>query len=243
MQERSLTLDRRLIALGFFFDKLDEIISQQKFDEIPDLAAFYMSEEFLHGQALELVKKIKFDETEYMRTMLATFEFLYGGESQFLAEDQKSVDAIVDTLQLRPDENKQVSLTEITKNYKVIGRFREIFLESYSSVFENYLVNEFFTAFYPFKTNNSIVHNYGIFLTTYKILELTSISMAISNFKKNPEKRPALNLIELCAVVSTFANRVDHNLKYINKISEHLQGKNNMMEILQSLLDGREHNE
>ena len=238
MQERSLILDQRLIVLGFFFDKLEELLIDSKFDEIPDLAAFYMSEEFLHGKALELVKEINFDEAEYIRTMLETFEFLYGGESKFLAESQKLIDAVVDTLNLRTNENQQVSIPEITKTYKGIGKFREIFLESYSSVFENYLVNEFFTAFYPFRANKSIVHNYGMFLTTYKILELTSISMAISNFKKNPEKRPALTLIELCAVVSNFANHVDHNLEYIKKISEHMQGKNNMTEILRNLLQG-----
>lgn len=238
LQERSLILDQRLIVLGFFFDKLDELISQEKFDKIPDFAAFYMSEEFLHGSAIELVKAIKFDETEYMREMLETFEVLYGGESNFLAKDRNLIDAVVDTLQLHTNENQQVSLAEITKTYKGFAELRKAFLEGYSFVFENYLINEFFTALYPFNENRSIVHNYGLFLTTYKILELISISMAISNFKKNPAKQPTLSLMELAAIVSTFANRVDHNLDYVKKISEHLEGKNNMTEILQSLLQG-----
>ena len=240
LQERTFTIDQRLIVVGFFLDKLDEFIKEARFEEIDDLAAFYMSEDFLHEQALNLAHKVKFDEKEHMRIILETFETLYGGDSIFLKEDKKFVDAVVETLKISVGENEKVSLNEIAENYKKFESIREVFMNTFSAVFENYLVNEFFMHLQPFQFNGSIVNNYGFFLTIYKILELITMSVTVTNFRKNPEKRPPLSLIDLGALISVFANRIDHNRDYIVKIIDNLKakGRDDMLSIMQSLLEG-----
>ncbi|MBR6014145.1 MAG: hypothetical protein IK062_10270 [Selenomonadaceae bacterium] len=73
-------------------------------------------------------------------------------------------------------------------------------------------------------------------MTTYKMLELLSISVTLSNFKRNPEKIPPLSKIDLSAIVMTFANNLDHNKNYVKKISEYLKDKEDIIFLMQSLL-------
>lgn len=236
LQERSIPIDGRLIILGFFLDKLSEIISADKLNEIENLTAIYSSENFLKKDALDIIKNINFDVKEHMRIMFGTFEAIYGENSDFAHTDQNLINAFVDTFNLTANENNQISLNFLVEKYEQLNKLRKTVEKTFSTVFENYLVNEFFLNLYPFKFKTSIIHNYGIFVTTYKMLELLSISVTLSNFKRNPEKIPPLSKIDLSAIVMTFANNLDHNKNYVKKISEYLKDKEDIIFLMQSLL-------
>ena len=47
LQERRLTIDQRLIVTGYFFSQLEEIINNNKLEEIVLLAQIYTSEDFI----------------------------------------------------------------------------------------------------------------------------------------------------------------------------------------------------
>ena len=237
LQERSLILDQRLIVLGFFLDKLDELLVNGKANEISNLAAFYMSEKFLSETAPQLVQGIKFNSAEHMRIIMGAFETLYGKNSEDAnAENPYYIDSLVNTLEMIPDETGQIPLSKLVEKYKSYSEFRQKFLETYSMVFENYLVNEFFINLYPWKFSGSILHNYGIFLITYKMLEMITLSLAVSNFKKDPTKQPPLDRIFFTATVMRFANNIDHDPAYTEKISQYLEDKNDIISLMKSLL-------
>ena len=186
----------------------------------------------MKGDAKSLTQNFKFNDVEFMRLILETFENLYGGDSIFLAEDQKLIDAFAETFHI----TQQNSVAQLAKTYKDLAPVREALLKNYSTVFENYLVNEFFMKLYPFSLSYSITDNYGLFLITYKMMELLVISFAVSSFKKNPEKRPPLDLIHLSALITVFCNRVDHAMQFLKKISEHIKDKYDMATLMQYLL-------
>ena len=227
LQERSLILDQRLIVLGFFLDKLDELLVNGKANEISNLAAFYMSEKFLSETAPQLVQGIKFNSAEHMRIIMGAFETLYGKNSENAnAENPYYIDSLVNTLEMIPDET--------VEKYKSYSEFRQKFLETYSMVFENYLVNEFFLNLYPFRFAGTTIQNYGVFLASYKMLEIISMSYAKQNFLF----LPPIDRPKLVATVMNFANNLDHNHHYFNKIVDYIKDKKDMTEILQSLLQG-----
>ena len=236
LQSRNLSIDGRLIMLGFFLDKLDEIISADKLEKIENLTAVYSSEKFLTDEAPDLIEIMNFDVKEHMKIIFGTFEALYGGNSNFVRDDQKLIDAFVDTFEITVNENNRISVDSVAKIYEQLDKFRKTFINHFSTVFENYLVNEFFLNLYPWKFQNSIIHNYGIFLTTYKMLELIALSFAVSNFKKDPKKIPPLSKIDLSAITMMFANNLDHYKVYAEKISEHLKDKDDVIFLMQSLL-------
>lgn len=233
LQERSFSIDQRLMILGLFFDKLDEIILTDKLDEIDDLSAFYISEQFLLWEAPSIIENIKFDAKAHMKIMINVFETLY---SNSVDKDRIFIDAVVDSLEMHLNENDQISLNSLVKRYALLGDLRKSVLKLFSNVFENYLVNEFFYGFYPWRFQNSIVHNYGIFLTSYKMLELIAVSTALFNFKQNPDKIPCLNATDLMVLIMRLSNNIDHETQYIEKISEELGDKQDIVMLMQSML-------
>ena len=67
LQERTLTIDQRLIVLGFFLDRLDEIFSTAPFDDaaLTKLIEAYESKTFLREQVPLMIRSISFDEKKF----------------------------------------------------------------------------------------------------------------------------------------------------------------------------------
>lgn len=238
LQERPLSLDARLIVLGFFFDKLEELISSDQLQEIDNLTALYSSENFLQEKTSRLVESIQFDSLEHIKIMMNAFEFLYGDDSAFAHKDKLLLDAVIKTLDINPDENNEISASKLAATYEQLRPFRKNFIEKFSNIFENYLVNEFFYNLYPFKFPSSIIHNYGFFLITYKILELVAISFAAFAEQSDDPEIQAVNEKFLCGLIGKFVHNVDHTKSYVEKISEYLNGKEDIVFLMQSLLQG-----
>lgn len=237
LQERSLSIDRRLIVLGFFLDRLDEICKNFRAGEIEKMAAIYRSAGFVQEQAPLFAQVVQFDVKEHIRIIFTTFETLYGGDSLFKNEDKKFIDAVVETLQVQVDENDRIAIGVLVKNYSELADFRKDFVERFETVFENFLVNEFFMNTYPWRFRGSIAYNYGVFVTIYKMLELVTMSLANSKSNKDSADAP-LDETDLMQAIMTFVNHTDHSRSYINKISEHLSGKEDIVDLMRSLLQG-----
>ena len=73
LQERRLTIDQRLIILGYYLDKIDELINNDNLDEIDNVSAVYKSENFLNKQVPMLLKNIRYDEKVYFQMMNEIF--------------------------------------------------------------------------------------------------------------------------------------------------------------------------
>lgn len=229
LQERNFTIDQRLMLLGFYCEKLNELLTNNRIFEINKVNANYQNSEFLQEQFKEKSTQIKFKPREYILTILGLLESLYGTKSGNVPteEDKKILDAIIATLKLEVDENHQVNIDKLAQNYVDLNEERKNFVDKFSTIFENYLVNEFFTNLYPFKFAGGVSFNYGVFVTIYKMLELATFSMAKQNNSTEQD---------LIHQISRYAQNTDHNPNYIGKILEHLKNKKSDAGILQSLL-------
>ena len=201
LQERTLTIDQRLIVLGFFLDRLDEIISDGlDGDAITKLITAYESKKFLSGQVPLMLATIRFDAKNFVKAMLSLFEKIYGGKN--LSDNEKFLDAFIETLKIFPDTSGKVSVTKIAANYELLADERRNFQARYSTFMENFLVNELFLTCFPWKFKESIAKNFGVFVAEYKIFEL----LAFSAVQKNLGNRT-----ELLELVDWFATQKDHN--------------------------------
>ena len=154
LQQRRLTIDARLIVLGFYLRQLEEIISRGDFVTISTLNKLYTAEEFFAGQVPLLLDSVKFQPKEFVMLMSSVIEKIRGGSAEKF-------------------------LSQI--NFDVSATVRKKFLKKYSLMLENYLVNEFFGGCYPFKVNGTIQHNYAIFAVNFKILETAALSLCVKN--------------------------------------------------------------
>ena len=70
LQERQLTIDQRLIVLGFYLDRLDEIIDTRNLEEIDNLSKIYQSPTFIDKHVPQMLNSLKFDSAAYEKIML-----------------------------------------------------------------------------------------------------------------------------------------------------------------------------
>lgn len=235
LQSRNLSLDGRLIVLGFYLDRLDELIEAEQFDEIERLSAVCSSDQFLQSEARQLISSVEFNANAYIKKMFELLDALYGEQSMFSRFNRRYLDAVGDALNLVVDEGKHASISELASNYKKLGAARKNFLERNSIALEHYLVNEFFIGLYPWKLERSIRQNYGAFVATYKILELISLSLDVQWKKWHRDDSEPPKDFRLPTIISTLALNVDHNREYLGCVLEHVG--DDTLSIMRSFLD------
>ena len=217
LQERTLTLDQRLIVLGFFLDRLDELIANKDvtvveleilLDALKKLIAAYESETFLAQQAPHMLATIQFDAKKFVGLMLELIESFYADKD---LGDKAILDQIALTFGIVPDANGQVSAAKIAENYNRLAAERKDFLVRHAMFLENYLVNELFLTCFPWKFTESLAKNFGVFVATYKLFELLTFSA---------EQQKFVGKENLLLLTSWFLSSADHSNDFGKKVLE-----------------------
>jgi len=226
LQERRLTLDQRLILLGLFLDKLNE---NQKYGQdketILQLIAGYRLEEFLMGDALDFAQSFDFDAKRFISFIMRFIS--YDLDILRRSEDLRFLIAFEEVLGIKPDKNNKIFLSEITANFERLADARADFLAKYSSFLENYLVNELFFSFYPWKFKESFTKNYAMFLISYKIFELMTFATVHSGLDSKED---------LLQMVDWFMMKTDHNPDLYKRFLELLKGVDDTYLLMVTLL-------
>ncbi len=232
LQNRKLSLDQRLILMGFFLEQADELAEQGHQEEIRALAEGYASER-VADVAAELTGGICRCSEDYLRCMFGMVETLYGKGTQTVNRgDQEYLDALTDLYQMS-EEMEVVSMTKLRKIYESYAGAEKEILQQYSYVFENCMVNELFSNQYPLCINGTLTENYLYFLMNYKLMEFFSIVLAVT--RNNQPKAEVL-----AEGLSFFAGRIDHSPAYASHILEEIQRYHkDMAFFMRTLLDGR----
>ena len=227
LQERTLTINRRLIMLGFFLERLEEISSDElDGDALIKLIAAYESKNFLAEHVPNLLASVHFNTLNFIGLMLNIFEALYS--KIYLSDTRRFLDAVAETLQLKPDENNSVSAASVAARYENLAAERKNFSAQYATFLENYLVNEIFQNCYPWRFTASITHNYAMFAATYKVFELLTFA-AVSNGLGGKD--------DLLKLVDWFTTQVNHTYGFREKIFDNIKNFNGSVAIMNALLE------
>ena len=230
LQERTLSINQRLIVLCFFVDKLEEVYSRGlDEDELKKLIAVYESKEFLAEQVPLMIQTVNFDAEKFIRLMMEMFEAFYSTkEVQLNEKGHIFLNTVINTLQIKSDENNFVSLSKITANYEQLAEARKKFFADYSTFLENYLVNELFYNLYPWKHNPRPSRSLSVFLITYKVFELLTFAAIQNNLSSKDS---------LLKLVDWYTNQIDHGERLQEKIFAYLEERNDFFELMETLLD------
>ena len=223
LQERTLSIDGRLVVLGFFLDKLDEI-SANELDEdaLTKLIAAYESKKFLTEQVPRMLAYVSFDAKKFVGLVLKILETLYGGA------ETKYLRAVSDTLQIVPDDKGRVSLAKVAADYERLADARKRFRAQYATFLENYLVNEIFLNCYPWRFTETVTINYGMFVTTYKIFELILFAATQAG---------AVGKDDLLRLVDWYTVQTNHDGKFYQKISRQVRSAGDIFSLTETLLE------
>ena len=181
-----MSIDQRLIVLGFFLDKLDELILAGRDENaLTKLLSTYESKKFLAEQVPLMLRAINFDAEKFIGQIMRLLESFDGIIN--LIGGKKFVDALLEVQRLKPDENNLVSISKILAAHENLRGQRKIFLEKYSPFLENFLVNELLINCYPWRLEESVGKNYGVFIVTYKIFEMILFSATLKDYTRRED--------------------------------------------------------
>ncbi len=227
LQERTLSIGQRLIVLGFFLDKLEEISAGSiDDDKLTKLIAAYESKNFLAEQVPQMLASVRFNVKKFIGMMLKIFNDIFGNLN--IGDNHRRLDAVIDTLKIKPDENNSVSVATVAANYEQLADTRKNFLAQYSTLLENYLVNEIFLNCYPWRFTETIANNFIVLLTTYKIFELLLFAAVQSGFDAKDD---------LLTLIEWFTTQTDHNGELQRRIFNHCQNHGDIFTLMESLIE------
>lgn len=177
LQNRALSIDQRLIVLGFFLDQAGDMVEAGTPEQIETLAAVYTADDFME-RVPEMLRVIDFRVDEYVKSMFGLIEALYGKGAEYQGRERPLMYHVVHAFSL---EEQEVPLAKLVETYQETFRpAQEILLQNFGHIFENYLVNEFFLEHYPQRIVGTLVQNYILFVMTYKLLEFIAVSVAVT---------------------------------------------------------------
>ena len=231
MQNRKLTLDRRLILMGNFLKEVEELAAEGREDEIHALTESYTSE-WIMEKAAELTGEISLDVEKYLCCMFGMVETLYGkGTDVRTLGDQGYLTALKELYRLSKGQQK-TTLDDIREIYEGYRPAAKEIVRQYSYLFENCMVNEFFINAYPLRNRASLTENYFDFLMRYKLMEFLTVALTI--VLDNDSKEDIL-----VKGLGYFSERMDHNKPYRDHIfKEILKYDKDMKGFMCTLLDG-----
>lgn len=247
LQNRALSIDQRLIVLGFFLDQAGDMVEAGAPEQIETLAAVYTAEDFMY-RVPEMLRAIDFRVAEYIKSMFGLIEALYGKGAEYQGRERPLMYHVVHAFGL---EEQEVPLAKLVETYQETFRpAQEILLQNFGHIFENYLVNEFFLEHYPQRIVGTLVQNYILFVMTYKLLEFMAVSMALageaeeekqSDGKGKPEKdeteKGEMDEEKLVDLIGHMASSFDHNTEFLKSVAkDSLKRQKNVVACMKNLL-------
>ncbi len=232
LQERDLTIDQRLAVLGVFLDIIDETIKAKKFYEIPQVLEMYESKGIIYESLQAVWQNANFDYKKFVKIMLSDIlEVLYGKDSKSSSLGEKIFSVFKAFLNIDSENMDEKKIDEVAKKLAELEPLHEKFTDHFAIIFENWLVNEFFINCYPWSIKKSIPNNFGVFVATYKIVNLMAFVDSLVN--------NALKQKSLLDIMIYFSRYLDHLIAYRAKISDVIGEESKIPQLVSSLLKTR----
>lgn len=192
LQNTSYTREQRLVMLGLFLDKADDLKNTPSGAEaIAEMAVFYNGEVF----------------KQQMEALFAEWTFYPVAHRQILA-------GVLSTMQGKEFADISHLMRQVRdyeKNYK---NFHVLIENNYGKALDNYWQQEFLFHGFPFRIEGSFLHNYFAYLLSYNIWELYIYGIYQAG-KGYVAKDVLLDL------VSIYSKSLDHRMEFVSSMVEH----------------------
>ena len=187
MQSRSFSVEERLNILKRFYEQIEKMYNSQNFDNIEELLEKF-SGEVVHYEDL---KGVAFKENNEFYISLGQDELVKNIRSVRLEECVKEYkDGLL-------NQNNMCKYLEETPKY-----FN--YLEEYSYVFENYLVNQIFKDLIPFSKGESLIKSIKVIINSYRIIKAYVIGISINS-------KTEITAEKIIRVIQALSKDIEHN--------------------------------
>lgn len=210
LQNRSYTLAERMITLGVFFQKLEELVAAESVDKIPELIATYTAI-IEDGSLKDSLDQIPVQATVQMELVkeMADHRFMQGLNNprykECYAEMLLGLNYITGT-----------PFSEVAKTYpEVYVTYYKPFMDEHEYILENYLVNHVYKNMFPFSNFTKLFDSYVMLVVHYSLIKLHLIGMA--------GHHKGLTMDIVIKLIQSFAKTVEHNQAYLKGLYDLLK--------------------
>lgn len=204
LQDRTYSLNERLILLGLFFRKIQEAVDLGKLHSIQNIIAHYANM-MTDGETKSVLSNVPAHLAIQMELCkeLLDYRVAHGIGSERYKK------CLSETLQGIQYTNER-KVEEITERYnEVFEEYFKPFMSEYEYILENYLVNYVFKNLFPFG-NKTMFEDYIMLVIHYSMIKLHLIGMA--GFHKGLTTDLVITLIQ------SFSKSVEHNNVYLKRV-------------------------
>ena len=230
LQDRRLTLNQRLAALGIILSEADGLIANNRANDLRLIVKIYHSDDYFNNLRSK-IETLTFYREQYIQIMLALMDRIFPKAVIYYAPDQRNFAKYL--LQaFNFIENKTKTLSELSELYnKNVAIYKKNAHEPFNHVLENYLVHSFFAGIYPCHMPGSLLSNYFLFLALYKFFEIGLISMTAVMQER-------FSIYDLLEFAERFCNRIDHSTAFQQITLDYLSSLQKWpLELIKSLID------
>ncbi|TDL78927.1 flagellin lysine-N-methylase [Peribacillus frigoritolerans] len=203
LQDRTYSLNERLIFLGLFFRKVQEAVDHGKLDSIQDIIAHYATM-MANGGA----KSVFSNDPTHLAIQMELCKELLDYRVAHGIGSERYKNCLSETLQGIEYTNES-NIEEVAEKYKeAFEEYYKPFMSEHEYILENYLVNYVFKNLFPFG-NKNMFEDYVMLILHYSMIKLHLIGMA--GFHK------CLTIELVITLIQSFSKSVEHNNVYLKR--------------------------
>ncbi|CUN89810.1 MULTISPECIES: flagellin lysine-N-methylase [Clostridium] len=205
IQNRKLELTERLFVLGEFINNLEDE-SESNFNNIEKFINNYdinRTQGFYEKNSLYFMLQI-----DFFKKMVSLLNIDKEVDSDLFKEYTKQ---IIDSFNLNREDADNRTYIEVFEEYN------KEFLDKYTYIFENYLVNFIYNNMFPFNEKESIFDGYIMLLMRYSFIRFYLVGKYIK--ERNDSKE------EIVRFIQVFSKTIEHHRSYLTKSIRYIKEK------------------
>lgn len=205
IQNRKLELTERLFVLGEFINNLEDE-SESNFNNIEKFINNYdinRTQGFYEKNSLYFMLQI-----DFFKKMVSLLNIDKEVDSDLFKEYTKQ---IIDSFNLNREDADNRTYIEVFEEYN------KEFLDKYTYIFENYLVNFIYNNMFPFNERESIFDGYIMLLMRYSFIRFYLVGKYIK--ERNDSKE------EIFRFIQVFSKTIEHHRSYLTKSIRYIKEK------------------
>lgn len=208
LQNRRETLADRLLFLGLFYQKVQQLIEARQYDDIPETIRFY-SRLLEQGGWADLFSKLP-QRTAVQMTVLkkiAEARLMAGVDhARYIQCYEQFMQGLEVTQELLEESEK-----DMVQRYETAYRdFYEPFMREHEYILENYLVNYVFMNLFPFGKYESVFAEYAMLVLHYALIKMHLIGMGAYH--------KGLTAVLVLKLISSFSRVVEHHPVFLQTV-------------------------